>query len=95
MGLMLSLELGDLARGVDGDRTGQIAGATAEVTSAIARTWVVRLTASSLTFVGQALPGADTPSTRAWPPELPFAADLAGDPGDLGGERGRAGRPWC
>ncbi len=45
--------------------------ATALVTSAIARTWVVRLLASSLTFSVSRFQVPDTPSTSAWPPSRP------------------------
>ena len=45
--------------------------ATALVTSAIARTWRVRLPASSLTFSVSRFQVPDTPSTSAWPPRRP------------------------
>ncbi len=45
--------------------------ATAEATSAIARTWVVRFDASSFTFVVRRFQVPYTPSTRAWPPSWP------------------------
>ena len=49
----------------------------------------MRLRASSLTFVGQALPGAVDALDPRLAAQLPFAADLAGDAGDLGGEGGQ------
>ena len=61
--------------------------ATALVTSEIARTWRVRLPASSLTFSVEPLPGPGHALDLGLPAELAFPADLAGDPGDLGGER--------
>ena len=45
--------------------------ATALATPAIARTWVVRLLASSLTLSVSRFQVPDTPSTSAWPPSLP------------------------
>ena len=45
--------------------------ATAVVTSAIARTWPVRLPASWLTFSVRSFQVPETPSTSAWPPSLP------------------------
>ena len=44
---------------------------TAVETSAMARTWVVRLPASWLTFSVRSRHVPSTPSTRAWPPSLP------------------------
>ena len=44
---------------------------TAVETSAMARTWVVRLPASWLTFSVSPRQVPDTPSTSAWPPSLP------------------------
>ena len=45
--------------------------ATALVTSEIARTWLVRFPASSLTFSVSRFQVPDTPSTSACPPSLP------------------------
>ncbi len=45
--------------------------ATALATPAIARTWVVRLLASSLTLSVRRFQVPETPSTSAWPPSLP------------------------
>ena len=45
--------------------------ATAVVTSAMFRTWEVRLPASVLTFSVSARQTPDTPSTSAWPPRRP------------------------
>ena len=61
--------------------------ATALVTSEIARTCLVRFPASSLTFSRQPLPGAGHALDLGLAAEAAFAADLAGHPGDLGGER--------
>ena len=44
---------------------------TAVDTSAMARTWVVRLPASWFTFSVRRFHVPDTPSTSAWPPSLP------------------------
>ena len=45
--------------------------ATAVVTSAIARTWLVRLLASRLTLSVSPRQVPETPSTWAWPPRMP------------------------
>ena len=45
--------------------------ATAVVTSAMFRTWSVRLSASVFTFSVRSLQTPETPSTCAWPPSLP------------------------
>ena len=45
--------------------------ATAVVTSAMFRTWSVRLSASVLTFSVRSFQTPETPSTWAWPPSLP------------------------
>ena len=51
---------------------------TAVATSAMARTWVVRLAASWLTLSVRSFQVPAAPGTLAWPPSLPFDADLAG-----------------
>ena len=45
--------------------------ATAVVTAAMLRTWLVRLPAIELTESVRSFHVPDTPSTRAWPPSLP------------------------
>ena len=66
------LELEDLAAHVDRDLAWlRSPFATAVVTSAMLRTWLVRLPAIEVDVVGQVLPGARTPGTSAWPPSLP------------------------
>ena len=45
--------------------------ATAVVTSAMLRTWPVRLPAMKFTLSVRSFHVPDTPSTRAWPPSLP------------------------
>ena len=45
--------------------------ATAVVTSAMLRTWVVRLAASRLTLSVRSFQTPATPGTWAWPPSLP------------------------
>ena len=45
--------------------------ATAVVTSAMFRTWVVRLAASMLTLSVRSFQTPATPGTCAWPPSLP------------------------
>ena len=45
--------------------------ATAVVTAAMLRTWLVRLPAIELTESVRSFQVPDTPSTRAWPPSLP------------------------
>ena len=52
--------------------------ATAVVTSAMLRTWPVRLEAMKLTLSVRSFQVPATPGTCAWPPSLPFGADLAG-----------------
>ena len=61
--------------------------ATAVVTSAMLRTWAVRLPAMKFTLSVRSFHVPATPLTSAWPPSLPFGADLAGDAGHLRGER--------
>ena len=61
--------------------------ATAVVTWAMLRTWSVRFDGHEVDVVGEVLPGAGDALDLAWPPSLPFGADLARDAGDLGGER--------
>ena len=60
--------------------------ATAVVTSAMLRTWAVRLPAIEFTLSVRSFQVPDTPCTSAWPPSLPFGADLAGDARHLRGE---------
>ena len=52
---------------------------TAVATSAIARTCVVRFAASWLTLSVRSFHVPAAPGTLAWPPSLPFDADLARD----------------
>ena len=61
--------------------------ATAFVTSAMLRTWAVRLPAIELTRVGQVLPRAGDARHVGLAAELAFGADLARDARHLGGER--------
>ena len=61
---------------------------TAVATSAMARTWVVRLLASSFTFSVSSLPGAGDALDLGLAAELALGADLAGHAGDLVGEGG-------
>ena len=51
---------------------------TAVATSAMARTWVVRLAASWLTLSVRSFQVPAAPGTLAWPPSLPFDTHLAG-----------------
>ncbi len=62
--------------------------ATAVVTWAMLRTCEVRLDAMKLTLSVRSFHTPDTPRTCGPAAELAFGADLAGDPGDLVGERG-------
>jgi hypothetical protein len=64
-------QLQDLARHVDGDLLGESPPATAVVTSAMLRTWLVRLAASRLTLSVRSFQVPATPGTCAWPPSLP------------------------
>ena len=69
--------------------------ATAVVTSAMLRTWPVRLPAMKFTRVGQVLPGAGDALHVGLAAELAFGAHLAGHARHFGGERRRAGPPSC
>ena len=60
--------------------------AMAVVTSAMLRTWPVRLPAMQVDVVGQVLPGAGDALDLGLAAELALGADLAGDAGDFGGE---------
>ena len=60
--------------------------AMAVVTSAMLRTWPVRLPAMQVDAVGQVLPGAGDALDLGLAAELALGADLAGDAGDFGGE---------
>ncbi|CAM5654015.1 hypothetical protein SALBM135S_08802 [Streptomyces alboniger] len=62
--------------------------ATAVVTSAMFRTWRVRLFAMPFTDCVRSFQVPETPWTSAWPPRMPSGANLAGDPRDLLGEGG-------
>ena len=61
--------------------------ATAVVTWAMLRTWLVRLPAMRVHVVGQVLPHAARRPGPRLPAEAALGADLAGDAGHLGGER--------
>ena len=61
--------------------------ATAVVTSAMLRTWAVRLLGHEVDAVGEVLPGAGDALHVGLAAELALGADLAGDAGHLGGER--------
>ena len=60
--------------------------ATAVVTSAMLRTWPVRLPAILLTLSVRSFQTPATPRTCGLAAELALGADLAGDAGDFGGE---------
>ena len=60
--------------------------ATAVVTSAMLRTWAVRLPAMRVDVVGQVLPDAGHAAHLGLAAQLAFGADLAGHAGHLGGE---------
>ena len=60
---------------------------TAVATSAMARTWLVRLAASWLTLSVRSFQTPPTSFDCAWPPSLPSTPDLAGDSRHLAGER--------
>ena len=59
---------------------------TAVATSAMARTWLVRLAASWLTSSVRSFQTPSTSCDWAWPPSLPSTPDLAGHARDLAGE---------
>ena len=73
------LQLQNFALHVDGDLRGEIAAATAVVTSAMLRTWPVRLRGHRVDVVGQILPGAGDAGHLGLAAELAFGADLARD----------------
>jgi len=68
--------------------------ATAMVTSAMLRTWVVRFAASMLTLSVRSFQVPPTPGTWAWPPSLPSVPYLARHARHFRGERPGAGPPW-
>ena len=69
--------------------------ATAVVTSAMFRTWSVRLPASVFTLSVRSFHDAGDALDLGLAAELALGADLARDARDLVGERRRAGRPSC
>ena len=69
--------------------------ATAVVTWAMLRTWLVRFDGHAVDGVGEVAPRAADARDLRLAAELAFGADLARDAGDLGGERATAGRPSC
>ena len=89
------LEVADLAGGVDGDRPGEVAlghggghlGDGPHLGGEVAGQLVHAL--------GEPLPRAGHALDLGLAAELALGAHLPGHPGDLGGERCRAGRPWC
>ena len=60
--------------------------ATAVVTSAMLRTWAVRLPAMKLTLSVRSFQVPATPGTSGLAAQLALGADLAGHAGHLGGE---------
>ena len=87
------LELQHLAARVDRDLPRQIAAATARATSAMLRTWLVRLLAIEFTLSRELLPDAGDVAHLGLPAEHAFGADLARHARHLGRERRRASRP--
>ena len=81
------LELENLALHVDGDLLERSPEATAVVTSAMLRTWPVRLSAIRFTLPVAILPGAATLFDPRLAAQFAFGADLARDAGHLRGER--------
>ena len=69
--------------------------ATAVVTRAMLRTWPVRLLAIELTLSVRSFQVPATFGHVGLAAEAALGADLAGDAGDLVGERGAACRPSC
>ena len=69
--------------------------ATAVVTWAMLRTWLGQVAGHEVHGVGEVLPGAGHAGHVGLAAELALGADLAGDAGDLVGERRAAGRPSC
>jgi len=72
-------ELDDFAFCFDGDLLGRSPSATAVVTSAMLRTWLVRLCAIQLTLSVRSFHVPATPGTMAWPPSLPLGSHFARD----------------
>ena len=69
--------------------------ATAVVTSAMLRTWPVRLPAIEVHGVGQVLPRAGDAFHVGLTAELAFGAHFAGHARHFGGERAEADPPSC
>ena len=69
--------------------------ATAVVTWAMFRTWSVRFDAIRFTFSVRSRHVPRHALDLGLAAELALGAHLAGDAGDLGGERRAAGRPSC
>ena len=69
--------------------------ATAVTICAMLRTWLVRLPAMEFTESVRSFQVPRDPGHVGLAAELALGADLAGDAGDLVGERARAGRPSC
>ena len=84
------LQLENFALHIDGDllATGRPL-ATAVVTSAMLRTWPVRLPAMKFTLSVRSFQVPATPSHVGLPAELAFGADFAGHAGHFGGERAK------
>ena len=89
------LELEDLAAHVHRDLLDRSPLATAVVTSAMLRTWPVRLPAIEFTESVRSLPGARHALDARLPAELALGADLARHARHFRRERAAADRPSC
>jgi len=81
------LELEHLAAHRDGDLLGEVAIATAVVTSAMLRTCAVRVAGHLLTEVGEVFPGSGDAFDLRLTAQPSFGADFARDARHLAGER--------
>ncbi len=87
-GVDVVLEFGDLARGVDGDRAGQVALGDRAGDLGDGPDLAGEVAGELVDVLGQPLPRAGHALDLGLAAEPALAADLAGDAGDLGGEGG-------
>src|SRR6185369_5359027 len=83
------LELGHLTLRVDGDRPGEVAGRDGAGHSGDGADLAGQVPSELVHVLGQPLPGAGDPGHLGLAAQDAVGANLAGDPGDLVGERGQ------